>query len=196
MRIGACLLAVLGAAAVGVAQEPIHWSVERKLTKDDFKGRVPAATEHASLSSINIDAEWECEGTTLVSSARATFDPSRSWWRYSQGNIWSGAGDRVSSSRAQQDARRNLMDRDLQLLEHEQLHFDLAEAVVRQIRARFADFKNACADPAGTDPVRAMIAQADRNLQEEQQRYDRETRHGTNARAQDQWKRRIRAMLN
>ena len=41
-----------------------------------------------------------------------------------------------------------------------------------------------------------MVVEADLELQEEQQRYDRETGHGVNARAQDQWKRRIRALLN
>jgi hypothetical protein len=41
-----------------------------------------------------------------------------------------------------------------------------------------------------------MIVRADRELQEEQQRYDRETSHGLNARAQDQWRRRIRSLLN
>jgi hypothetical protein len=196
MRTGVCLLAVLGAAAVGVAQAPIHWTVERRLTKDDFKGRVPAGTEHASSSWITIDAEWECNGAALVASARATFDPSRSWWRPSQGNIWGSTGERVSSSRAQQDARRSLAERDVQLLEHEQLHFDLAEAIARKIRSKFGDFKNACADPYAADPVRDMIARADRELQEEQQRYDRETIHGINTRAQEQWSRRIRAMLN
>jgi len=196
MRFAACLLAVLGTVAVGLAQAPIHWTPERKLTKDDFKGRVPAGMEHASLSWINIDAEWECNGTTLVSSARASFDPSRSWWRHSQGNIWGSAGERVSSSRTQQDARRSLVERDLQLLEHEQLHFDLAEAAARRIRARLDDFKDACADPYGTEGVREMIVRADRELQEEQQRYDRETSHGMNLRAQDLWRRRIRGMLN
>jgi hypothetical protein len=40
-----------------------------------------------------------------------------------------------------------------------------------------------------------MITRADRELQEEQQRYDRETGHGVNARVQEQWKQRIRALL-
>ena len=84
----------------------------------------------------------------------------------------------------------------MQLLEHEQIHFDIAEVAVRKIRARFADFKNACAEAGGTDPIQQIVAQADRDLQEEQQRYDRETGHGVNARVQDQWKRRIQALLN
>ena len=148
------------------------------------------------MSSISIDASWECEGGALVAAARATFHPSRSWWRGAGGNVWGSAGERMSSSQAQQEARRSALQRDMQLLEHEQLHFDIAELVVRQIRARFAGFKNACAEAGGTDPIQQMVVEADRELQEEQQRYDRETGHGTNARAQDAWKRRIQALLN
>jgi len=102
----------------------------------------------------------------------------------------------MSSSQAQQAARRNALERDSQLLEHEQIHFDIAEVTVRKINARFVDFKNACAEAGGTDPIHQMVVEADRELQEEHQRYDRETGHGTNVRAQDQWKRRIRALLN
>lgn len=190
-----CLLAVLCAAPAGLAQEAIEWSPERRLAKDDFRGRVPANAANASLSWISIDAEWECEGEELVATARATFDPSRSWWRSSHGNIWGSAGERMTSSRAQQEARRSVMQLDRQLLEHEQLHFDIAEVNVRRIRARFVEFRHVCADPGGTRPIQQMIARADRDLQEEQQRYDRETSHGVDVRAQEQWKRRIGAVL-
>lgn len=102
----------------------------------------------------------------------------------------------MSSSQAQQEARRSALQRDMQLLDHEQLHFDIAEVVVRKIKARLAGFKGACAEPGGTDAIQRMVAEADLELQEEQQRYDRETGHGVNARAQEQWKRRILALLN
>lgn len=197
MRITVCLLAVLcAAAATGLAQEAIEWSPERRLTKGEFRGRVPANAQNASLSWINIDAAWECEAGALVASARAAFDPSRSWWRNAQGSVWGRARERTSSSQAQQEARQSAVQRDVQLLEHEQIHFDIAEVIVRKIRAGFAGFRNACAEAGGTDPIQPMIARADRELQEEQQRYDRETAHGVNARAQEQWKRRIRALLN
>jgi hypothetical protein len=196
MRIAACLLALVCAVpASGLAQEPIAWSAERRLTKADFQGRVPATASSASMSAISIDAEWECEGGALVSSVRAAFDPEKSWWRNAQGGVWGGVAGRTSSSEAQQGARRNSMQRDMQLLEHEQLHFDLAELTSRKIAARFADFKTACAEGGDTDPIHAMVVQADRELQEEQQRYDRETGHGTNVRAQDQWKIKIRKAL-
>jgi hypothetical protein len=197
MRIAACLLALVCAVpAAALAQGPIAWSAERRLTKTDFRGRVPAAAPSASLSAISIDAAWECEGGALVSSARATFEPSRSWWRNSQGGVWAGAAERTSSSQAQQEARRSVLQREMQLLEHEQLHFDIAEVTARKIAARFADFKSACGEAGGTDRIQEMVVQADRELQQEQQRYDRETAHGTNARAQEQWKLKIRKALN
>ena len=190
------LLALLCAGATGYAQGPIQWSAERRLTKDDFKGRAPLNAPSSSMSWIHIDAEWTCEAGMLVASARATFDPAQSWWRSARGSVWGSPGERISSTQAQQDARRSVLDLDMQLLEHEQLHFDIAELTARKIRAGFADFKNACAEAGGTEPIQQMVAQADRELQEEQQRYDRETGHGVNARVQDQWKRKIRPLLN
>jgi hypothetical protein len=196
MRILACLLAVVCAPRAVVAQDAIEWSLERRLARDDFRGRVPAGAQNAALSSLNVDTSWECQGAVFVASARATFDPSRSWWRSTHGRVWGSAGERMSGARAQAEARRSIAQLDGQLLEHEQLHFDLAEAAARKIRARFNDFRNACSEAGGTDPIQEMVARADRELQEEQQRYDRETAHGVNARAQEQWKRRIWAMLN
>lgn len=197
MRIAACLLAVFCAAPViGLAQGPIAWSVDRKLTKADFKGRVPVTAPSTSMSTIGIDAAWECDAGVLVASARATFDPLRSWWRNAQGGVWAAAAERQNSIQAQQEARRSAGERDMQLLEHEQIHFDIAEVTVRRIRAGFAGFTNACAEAGGTDPIQQMVAQADRDLQEEQQRYDRETAHGTNARAQEQWTLKVRKALN
>jgi Bacterial protein of unknown function (DUF922) len=196
MRITAWLAALLFAAAAALAQESIEWSPARRLTKSEFKGRVPANAPSASMSWINIETEWECEAGTFVATARAMFDPARSWWRTTRGNAWIGVGERMSSSQAQQQARMSAMQLDLQLLEHEQLHFDIAEVSVRRIKARFQEFTNACAEPGGTEPVQQMVVQADRELQEEQQRYDRETGHGVNAAVQDRWKRRIGALLN
>jgi hypothetical protein len=196
MRITACLLAFLLGASTGFAEEAIVWSAERRLAKADFRGRVPAAAANASLSWINIETAWECEAGALVATAHAAFDPSRSWWRSAQGGVWGGSGERMSSSQAQQNARFRALDSERQLLEHEQIHFDIAEVAVRKIKAGFADFESACREPGGTGPIQEMVVRVDRELQEEQQRYDRETGHGVNARAQEQWKRRIGTLLN
>ena len=195
MRILACLVAVLFAAPPAYAQGTIDWSAERRLTKLDFQGRVPAQAGNSSMSWLHIEASWECVIGELMATARATFDPSRSWWRTTYGNVWGNAGERTSATQAQSQARRNVMMMDAQLLDHEQLHFDLAELAARRIRKRFEEFKDACHDPGGTEPIQAMVAEIDQELQEEQTQYDRETSHGINVRVQDQWSRRIRKQL-
>ena len=196
MRIVRWLVAVLCVVTPVAAQNVIEWSSDRLLSKDDFKGRVPPSAPNASLSWLNIDASWECEAGELIATARATFDPSRSWWRTPQGNIWESVERTSNVSRTHVDARRSMLQRDLQLLEHEQLHFDLTEVAVRRIRKRFVDLKDACADPERKEDLREAIAEIDRELQTQQSVYDRETAHGTNAAAQDRWKQRIRKELD
>ena len=194
MRILACLV-VLCVVCPVYAQEAIEWSAGRRLTKADFQGRVPAQAVNASLSWLHIEASWECALGDLTATARATFDPSKSWWRTTYGNVWGSAGDRSSATRAQANARRNVLMLDAQLLEHEQLHFDLAELAARRIRKRFDEFKDGCHEAGGAEAIQAMVSEVDRELQQEQARYDRETSHGVNLRAQDQWLRRIRKLL-
>ena len=101
MRTTACLLVLLCAAPGVSAQEMIEWSPTRRLAKEDFQGRVPVQAVNSSLSFLHIETSWECVVGELIASARATFDPTRSWWRTSYGNIWGSAGDRTSASRAQ-----------------------------------------------------------------------------------------------
>jgi Bacterial protein of unknown function (DUF922) len=194
MRIVSWLVGIVCVVTPLAAQNVIEWSSDRPLSKEDFKGRVPPSAPNASLSWLNIDASWECEAGELIAAARATFDPSRSWWRTPQGNVWETAERTSGVNRTHVDARRSLLQREMQLLEHEQLHFDLTELAARRIRKRFVDVKDACAER--TDDLRDAIADIDRALQTQQSLYDRETAHGTNAAAQDQWKRRIRKELD
>ena len=110
MRMTAWLLVAFCAAPAVQAQSVIEWSPSRRLTKDDFKGRFPTSAANSSQSWLNIDASWECEGGRLAATARATFEPARSWWRPSQGNIWESAGERASGvSRTQLDARSSML---------------------------------------------------------------------------------------
>jgi hypothetical protein len=194
MRIASWLAVAFYAAAAVGAQNVIEWSNERRLSKSDFKGRVPLNTAVTSMSWLSVDVSWECEAGELFGTARATFDPARSWWRLAQGNIWQSDGTR-SVSRAREEARRSVVERDVQLLDHEQLHFDMTELAARRVRKRFADSKDVCGDPDQREDLRHAIAEIDRELDEEQSRYDRETSHGINTGAQDQWKRRIRKQL-
>ena len=176
MRIAVSGAAALCAATVHAAQSVIEWSSERRLTKDDFRARVPRLASMASLSAVGLEVEWRCEGDALVGSVRATFDPERSWWR---------AGD--ATGRGYRD--------DARLLEHEQVHFDLAQMAAQQLQSRFEAMKRACGEPDGRLDVESAIADVDRELQEQQNRYDRETGHGLNAAVQERWTRTVRRQL-
>ena len=196
MRIAPWVIAALCAAPPAHAQGLIEWSIERRLSRDDFKGRVPSAAQNTSLSWLNVEASWACDGDKLTGTARAFFDPARSWWRVAQGNIWEGVGERSGGvSRTHVDVRRSAAQRDVQLLEHEQVHFDLTEIAARKVRSRFEELADSCGSPGATEGLQDDLAQIDRDLQDEQRRYDRETNHGLNAVAQDRWKLMIRQQL-
>jgi hypothetical protein len=176
MRIAWWAAAALCAGRVLTAQAIIEWSGDRRLTKDDFRARVPRVASMASLSAVGLEVEWRCQGDVLLGMVRATFDPERSWWR--PGDV----GQRGYRA-------------DAQLLNHEQLHFDLAQLAARKLQGRFEALKTACAEPDGRLDVETAIADVDRDLQEQQSRYDRETDHGLNAAAQERWTRTVRRQL-
>ena len=144
------------------------------------------------MSAITIEASWECEGGALVTvgprdvRAVAIVVAELVRWR---------VGKRRRADEQQSgatDGAAQPLQRDSQLLEHEQIHFDIAEVTVRKSGA-LRGLQDACAEAGG--PIDSADGRPGRSrIQEEQQRYDRETGHGTNARAQEQWKRRIQAL--
>jgi len=197
MKTALWLLASLLLPQVAHAQNVIEWSRERKLVREDFQGRAPTGATKFSMSWLNVDASWECKGGEMsLFVLRATFDPARSWWRTTTGSVWAGVDPSSGIDRIQNDIRRGAEGREKQLLDHEQLHFDLAEVAVRKLRSRFDELKGACADPDGEAALHGEVVKADRDLQEEQARFDAETSHGSNGLVQAQWVARTRQQLD
>ena len=121
-------------------------------------------------------------GSALLATARATFDPARSWWRTTTGSVWArvdpGSGADRDHRPTRGAARRA---RDRQLLEHEQLHFDLDRGRrPNGSAAGSTSCKGACSDPDGEAALHEEVVKADRDLQQEQARFDAETGHGAN----------------
>jgi len=162
---------------------PIEWSKARKLRRTDFKGRIAAVGNAAALSFIIVQASWQCEGNRLVTNIKAVFDPSRS--------TWSPGQDSFSA------ANRRMMPAGggTALLEHEQTHFDIAEVFARRIRAHLEQLTDVCTRPGGTVPLAAVVDDYQRELDEEQARYDRETVFGNDARMQWNWTSKTRKAL-
>jgi hypothetical protein len=165
VRVAVSLAAVAGFAHAqsGQSPEPIEWSSGRKLRKSDFKGAVAAQSNLVARSFITIQASWSCDGERLDVKIRAVFDPSRS--------TWSGPSNLTSG----------------QLLDHEQTHFDIAELFARKIRAHLSQITDACTRRGGTVPLAAIVEEYQTELDDQQVRYDRQTRFGTDARMQWEW---------
>lgn len=78
------------------------------------------------------------------------------------------------------------------LLEHEQVHFDIAELYARGTRRAFSQVPDPCENPSAVEDI------SDHNNElsaRAQQNYDEETLHGTLPDRQAAWTRRIRALL-
>jgi hypothetical protein len=187
------LLVLLLAAASAYAAEPIEWSKNVKLTQRDFRSKVPASASDTAHSWVGLDVAWECREGEARSHARAIFDPDQSWWRTGTPSMWGGINEGLS--RSELENRRTAAERDLDLLRHEQLHFDLTELSARKIRKQFEDLPRACATPGGDSGISAAVVEIERTWTEEQSRYDKDTDRGANRVAQRQWELRVRRQL-
>jgi hypothetical protein len=165
----------------------VEWSVGRKLAVQDFRGRIASRVPEASLSWVAIEATWECREGRASSQARAVFDPNRSWWTAALPNLWQNVDD--ASLLGPRDAGERA------LLAHEQLHFDMTEVWARRIREKFKTLPSFCRTPGGPKDFEKAIGDLEREWQEEQQRYDKETAHGTDAARQRAWARKVAKTL-
>lgn len=158
-----------GIAAIPLsAQDFLVWTEGRRLAWNDF--RAPPATDrpdyHGAESRLSIAVGLTCANNVPDLTIRAEFDRNRSW------------------------ARPNMSPG---LLDHEQIHFDIAELYARRTREEAANVANPCQNAAA---IRA-IAERNHVLAEGlQDAYDEETHHGTRPDVQAEWARRIRSLLD
>jgi hypothetical protein len=120
----------------------------------------------AARSAVAVEASWSCDAEQLRVKVRAVFDPSRSTLVEHPASVANFS--------------------DAELLEHEQIHFDIAELFARKIRSHFWQTTAPCR-PGGTTPFAAILDDYRTELSDEQARYDRQTAFGTDARAQREW---------
>jgi hypothetical protein len=155
-----------------IHEKQIEWSENRKLTWSDFKGK-------ENIKDFNASAETSCElglksnsvkilGKTAISVTNM-FECNLSWV--------------LPKSKNNND-----------LLEHEQLHFDLNEIYARQLRKKIIETKFSYFN---------LIKESNKIYEEisllnikRQELYDSETNHGTESIAQKRWEKDIKTELN
>lgn len=161
------LLVLLGAF---VQSDVIEWSASRPLQWTDFQGRVPEYSEHAALTfcstrSNNVFLNREQVSYEVIS----VVVKSKSWVRAEQkGNA--------------------------ALLDHERLHFDIAECSARSLRKELQLSRvsiNECNHRLQL--LRDSISSA---WSRTQSQYDLETAHGTIAKEQARWANKVAHTLD
>jgi hypothetical protein len=144
-------------------EETIPWSPSRKLTWQDYKASAPNRLDGARTA-LNYQSAVGCRNGRLEATVRAVFLPQQSW--VAERIRSSALGTRVG-------------------LQHEQVHFDLAEVYARRARKMLAELKNPC--PRSDEDLGALVDRVLRDLYAAQQRYENETRAGENETRQLEW---------
>jgi hypothetical protein len=150
--------------------EKLVWDQKKRLAWHDFrKDKVLAQTE-AAESWTGIEFSGNCENGEFTFEVDAIFHRDSSW---------------VVPGRWNE-----------RLLDHEQGHFDLAELYARKLSQALRNLESPCENMELTRGLIQNILQLNQQqLEQEQRRYDIETRHGTNRKRQESWNEFLRSQL-
>ena len=152
-------------------EEAMVWDAERKLTWEDFHGPIPPDAVPAATTASGISYKYTANlihhEVKLDFEVTAFFYPNESWYR------------------------PELCDANV--LQHEQLHFDISELFARKMRLRLQ--RTAFTENVKSE-VRKIYKEILQELSEFQDRYDWETNFSRNKEAQNRWNQRIAEALS
>ena len=156
-----------------VHEKQIEWSKDRKLTWNDFKGKSISTPDTKTGAESNCGFGFQSNTVRIFSNVKMKIE-----------NMFY-----CNSSWVLPENKANN-----ELLEHEQLHFDLSQIYARQLRKKLAERKlNLFNFPKESKKIFYDVF----NLYTERQNlYDKETNHGTNSIVQNKWKKNIEIELN
>lgn len=143
------------------------WSAKRKLTWSDFKGIPPENSNgHSAVTESSVKVNYRLWNDSMECNVFACFFVNKSWV--------------LDSSR-------------LELLNHEQRHFDLSEIQARKLREYLSKWKKGRDFQTYLSFGRDSINQFCHHIQDQ---YDIETNHSLNRNAQNQWDKKIDSLLS
>jgi len=143
----------------------IEWSSSRKLTWSDFKGAPDPASSNAALTNSSITVEFGYNNKGLTHAIKCRFNKMLSWARIKNDYI----------------------------LNHEQGHFDIAEAHARLLNKTLGEYKFN-SEKVGED-INRMYNDVIKLHVTMQKQYDSLTNHSLDSAQQTVWDKKIAAML-
>lgn len=156
-----------------VHEKQIEWSKDRKLTWNDFKGKPINRLDFTAGAESNCGFGFQSNVVRLIGKVKMkvvnTFDCNLSWVLPEN-------------------------KKSIELLEHEQLHFDLSQIYARHLRKKLDDSKLNLFN--FTKESNKIFDDIFLLFKERQTLYDSETNHGINNAVQKNWKKNIEKELN
>ena len=161
------ILALMSFTYPGKTAERISWNEHVKLSWSDFQGRPSAHDAFHAQAHCELDAGFTFDGATADINVTAYFLPKASW---------------------------TIITTDSLLLDHEQLHFTIAELFARKLRKMLLQhFINGDDMKVAFD---ACFDSVNAEMQNMQNRYDVATNHGLDHSEQMQWQKNVHHQLD
>lgn len=138
----------------------VLWQAANQLAAKDFKARPNKLSSFAGLTASGISIDISYTGNLLVIETAATFNPRESWLKDKE---------------------------DPNLLKHEQFHFNITELYAREFRKKVLNKKFTARGKKLIKEVTSLYENVIKDLDRYQEKYDKETDHSINRKAQKEW---------
>lgn len=157
---------------LGKAQEKITWSPD-ELTWADFKAKPVLSSPFKANVNSGFSYSWSVKAVNgkpeFVYEVKSYFYPEQSWVK-----------DKKASKK---------------LLAHEQLHFDISELYARKMRKALESFQPSASVAQIKSSLNKLHTSVEKERIKTQERYDKETNHGTIPSAQEKWQKFVKSEL-
>ena len=134
------------------------WSANKKLTWSDFQGKAMDNTAEVAMTASSVEFSYYTKNGQLSWIVTSKYFPKLSW------------------------SKKNLQSD--YILKHEQLHFDITELYARLFRKRLTESVKSIND---IDKMKSISKQIMKEWNDEENDYDKETMHSTDAKKQAEW---------
>ncbi len=142
--------------------DTLYWSRNNRITWADFRGAPNKGSINGATSATGIIYSYRWSNGNILADTDAYFLRSRSWKKVNQ---------------------------DLNILQHEQLHFDITRFHALRLKRALENIRTT---PANLHyAVQLVVDRIFEEKDEMQRKYDVETRHGSRLKQQAEWNRQL-----
>ena len=144
--------------------DTIVWSEHNELQWSDFKGKSDTISNHKAMTYVQVTLNPKEYSDSIVIHVKTLFFRNKSWTKNNES---------------------------IELLSHEQLHFNIAELISRKIRKQFSSYEYSDVNLAYKILQEIYDDHYPKMLREYNYKYDHDSNHGTIKEQQREWELKI-----